>query len=355
MKPIRLGVIGLGLIWVREHRRSLEQLTDFFEISALCDLSAERRTQAAQDFPGVPVLADVDALLALPDLDAVMVLTPIAFNAPTALKAIQAGKDVIMEKPIARSVAEGQALIDAAAQRGRRLFVLEQMGYRQADAILAAQLAAGLIGEVILWERVLHFEADTAQGPMSYASTPWRKTADFPLGTLFDGGIHLIAQLGQIFGTPQTVAAAGRKFRPEYGEYDQVSMLFQYAHGLTGMLSHSACLPPTQNHFHVHGSQGVIVVEHDRLVIEIPHQPSRVIDLPTDDPRATMWAAIIASYREDRTPAYDTARALADVAILEAVDRSIKAGAREEITQYFSAKQTKSYPNPLKEISHEHG
>ena len=331
MKPIRLGVIGLGLIWVREHKRSLAQLTDIFEIAALCDLSAARRTEAAADFPGVAVLDDANALLALPNVDAVLVLTPIAFNAPTALKALQAGKDVIMEKPIARSVAEGQALIDAAAQHGRRLFVLEQMGYRSADSVLAEQLAAGVIGEVILWERVLHFEADTAQGPMSYASTPWRKEANFPLGTLFDGGIHLIAQMGQIFGTPAAVSATGRKFRPEYGEFDQVSMLFQYENGVSGMLSHSSCLPPTQNHFHVHGSQGILLVERDRLVIDIPHQDAQIIDLPTDDARATMWAAIVASYRENRPPTYDTTRALTDVAVLEAVDRSIKTGARVEI------------------------
>ncbi|MBI1297407.1 hypothetical protein GC175_20900 [bacterium] len=333
MKPIRLGVIGLGLIWVREHKRSLAQLTDVFEIAALCDLSPSRRTEAAADFPGVPILDSADALLALPDVDAVLVLTPIAFNAPTALKALQAGKDVIMEKPIARSVAEGQALIDAAQCQGRRLFVLEQMGYRAADTIVAEQLAAGVIGDVVLWERVIHFEADAAQGPMSYASTPWRKEADFPLGTLFDGGIHLIAQMGQIFGAPTAVSATGRKFRPEYGEFDQVSMLFQYADGVSGMLSHSSCLPPTQNHFHVHGSQGILLVERDSVIIDIPHQDAQIIDLPTDDPRATMWAAIVASYRENRTPTYDTTRALTDVAVLEAVDRSIKTGALVEITR----------------------
>ncbi len=331
MKRIQVGVIGLGLIWIREHAHNLKTLQDVFEIVALCDVSAERRAQAAEMFPGVPVFDNADALLAQPNVETVLVLTPIAFNAPTALAALQAGKDVIMEKPIARSVAEGRTLIDAAQRYGRRLFVTEQLGYRRADAVLAEQLAAGVIGKVVLWERVTHFEADTAQGPMSYASTPWRKNADFPLGTLFDGGIHLIAQLGQIFGTPNAVSADGQKVRPEYGEYDQVSMLFHYANGMTGMLSHSSCLPPTQNHFHVHGTEGVILVERDRLFIEKLGASTRTIDLPADDARDAMWQAIADAYRTGQTPPYTSQRALTDVAVLEAVDRSIKVGERVRI------------------------
>jgi predicted dehydrogenase len=259
------------------------------------------------------------------DVDAVLVLTPIAFNAPVALAALKAGKDVIMEKPIARSVAEGQTLIDAARRAGRRLFVMEQLGYRRADAILAEVIASGEIGEPVLWERIFHFEADTAQGPMSYASTPWRKTADYPLGTLFDGGIHLIASLGAIFGPPQSVYAKGRKLRPDYGEYDQVSMIFQYANGMTGMLSHATSLPPSQNHFHIHGSQGIIVVESERLVIQRPGTEQRIIDLPNENSRTNMWQAIVDAYATNSEPAYTVENALRDVAILETVDRSIKA------------------------------
>jgi predicted dehydrogenase len=324
VKPIRVGVIGLGLIWIREHRPSLEILRSHFEAIAFCDVSEQRRAETAAAFPDRSVVSDYRQILAMPDVDAVLVLTPIAFNAPVALAALEAGKDVIMEKPIARSVAEGQTLIDAARRAGRRLFVMEQLGYQRADAILAEVIASKEIGDPVLWERIFHFEADTAQGPMSYASTPWRKAADFPLGTLFDGGIHLIASMGAAFGPPQSVYAKGRKLRPDYGEYDQVSILFQYANGMTGMLSHSTSLPPTQNHFHVHGSEGIILVQSERLTIERPGAAQRIIELPNENSRATMWQAIIDAYAQKREPAYSTEKALRDVAILEAVDRSIK-------------------------------
>jgi predicted dehydrogenase len=324
VKPIRLGVIGLGLIWIREHRPSLETLRSHFEAIAFCDVSEQRRAETEAAFPGRPVVDDYRQILGMAEVDAVLVLTPIAFNAPTALAALEAGKDVIMEKPIARSVAEGERLIDAARRAGRRLFVLEQLGYRRADALLAEVIAAGEIGEAVLWERIFHFEADTAQGPMSYASTPWRKSADFPLGTLFDGGIHLIASLCATFGPPQSVYAKGKKLRPDYGEYDQVSMLFQYANGMTGMLSHSTALPPMQNHFRVHGSEGIITVESGRMIVERTGAEKQIIDLPADNSRATLWRAIVEAYAQGGEPAYSAQDALRDVAILEAVDRSIK-------------------------------
>jgi predicted dehydrogenase len=325
VKPIRVGVIGLGLIWVREHQPSLAPLKSLFEPVAFCDVSEQRRAETEASFPGRPVVDDYRQLLAMPDVDTVLVLTPIAFNAPVALAALEAGKDVLMEKPIARSVAEGQMLIGAARRAGRRLIVMEQLGYRRADSILAEVIARRDIGEPVLWERIFHFEADTAQGPMSYASTPWRKTADYPLGTLFDGGIHLIASLGAIFGPPQLVYAKGRKLRPDYGEYDQVSMIFQYANGMTGMLSHATSLPPTQNHFHIHGSQGIIVVESERLLVERPGAEKRIIDLPNENSRTTMWQAIADAYATNSEPDYTAENALRDVAILETVDRSIKA------------------------------
>src|SRR5690349_11837793 len=205
MPPTRLGVIGAGLIWLRAHRPILETMGDAFAPVAFCEASEERRAALAQEFPDARVLSDYHDLLALPEVEAVLVLTPIALNAPVARDALRAGKHVIMEKPIARSVAEGRELIAAAREAGQLLCVTEQLAYRQAEDALADVIASGEIGELVLWDRVVHLEADTAAGPLRYESTPWRKQADFPLGTMFDGGIHVVAGLSKVFGAPESV------------------------------------------------------------------------------------------------------------------------------------------------------
>jgi len=179
MQPIRLGVIGAGLIWLRRHQPTLATLQDAFMPVAFADPSEERRKQAAEAFPDATIVNSYQELLALPQVDATLILTPITLNAPVATAALLAGKDVIMEKPIARSVAEAAQLLAIANQQGRKFFVLEQMGYRHADEMLAQLIASGEIGDLAMWERVEHLEGDRETGPMSYASTQWPKTLTF--------------------------------------------------------------------------------------------------------------------------------------------------------------------------------
>lgn len=323
MPPIRLGVIGAGLIWLRRHQAHLALFPDVFQPVAFADPSPERRAQAAADFPQAVVVADAQELLALEQVDCVLVLTPIALNAPTARAALLAGKDVIMEKPIARSSEEGAALIATARDQGKRLFVLEQMGYGRREEIIAETLASGAIGDLVMWERVEHLEGDRTVGPMSFASTPWRKQADFPLGTLFDGGIHMIAALTTVFGAPSHVWATGKKLRDEYGEFDHVAMLFHYAQGSTGTVSHSSYLSPDHNHFIIYGTQATLVVEPEALRITQGGQTTQVIELPEDDPSINLWRALADAFCHGTEPFYTAARALQDVRILEQVDKAI--------------------------------
>ena len=131
-----------------------------------------------------------------------------------------------------------------------------------------------------------------------------------------------------MFGVPETVAATGRRLRPEYGEYDHIAALFQYAGGVTGMLSHSSYLPAARNYFHVYGTTGVIVVERDRIVVNTPDRPERVVELPRENASVAMWHALVRAFREERDPLYTPEKALHDVAILEAVDQAIKTGRR---------------------------
>lgn len=328
MPPLRLGVIGAGLIWLRTHQPILESMAGAFRPVAFCDISPERRAAVARQYPDARVLSDYRELLAYDEVEAVLVLTPIPLNAAVAQAALRAGKHVIMEKPLARSVAEGHALIDAARRAGLLLCVTEQMAYRRAEDVLSELIAAGEIGELVMWERVQHMDADTAAGALRYDTTPWRKQADFPLGTMFDGGIHVIAGLSKVFGIPHSVDATGRLLRSEYGAYDHIAALFNYAAGVSGMLSHSSYLRPARNHFFVYGTGGTIIVERERLIVEQHGREARSVELAHENPYASMWSALDGAFSQRREPFYTPARALHDVAILEAIDQAIKTGSR---------------------------
>src|SRR5438552_14430840 len=118
---LRVGVIGCGLIAQVMHLNYLRELSDRFEIAAVCDLSEAVRAACAREY-GVPEqYGSWQELLTRP-LDAVLVLTS-GSHAPIAIAAAEAGLHVLVEKPMCFSVAEGQAMIDAAAKAGKVLMV----------------------------------------------------------------------------------------------------------------------------------------------------------------------------------------------------------------------------------------
>jgi predicted dehydrogenase len=118
---LRVGVIGCGLIAQVMHLHYLRELADRFEIVALCDVSEELVRACADDYAVPCTFARWQDLLAAP-LDAVLILTS-GSHAPIAIAAAAAGKHMLVEKPMCFSVAEGQAMIDAARQAGVTLMV----------------------------------------------------------------------------------------------------------------------------------------------------------------------------------------------------------------------------------------
>jgi predicted dehydrogenase len=126
-KRLRVGVIGCGLVAQVMHLHYLRELADRFEIAAICDLSDEVRAACAREY-GVPnQYASWPELLASP-LDAVLVLTS-GSHAPIAIAAANAGMHVLVEKPMCFSVAEGQAMVDAAGAAGVTLMVAYNKRY----------------------------------------------------------------------------------------------------------------------------------------------------------------------------------------------------------------------------------
>lgn len=125
VRPIRIGLAGLGLIAQAVHIPRLATLRDRFEITHVCDLSQRLGEVIADALPGdVRASTDVQALLQDPDLDAVLILTSGA-HAEEALAALRAGKHVFVEKPLCTTLAEADVLATAAQDAERVL----QVGY----------------------------------------------------------------------------------------------------------------------------------------------------------------------------------------------------------------------------------
>ncbi|HHX65061.1 MAG TPA: Gfo/Idh/MocA family oxidoreductase [Chloroflexi bacterium] len=324
MKPLRLGIVGPGLIWSNTHRPILETLPDHFAISAFSATSESSRRKVEREFPGAPFFTDYGDLVRSPDIDAVLVLTPIVLNAPVAMAALRAGKHVFMEKPIARSEEEGAELLRIARESGGQVFVLEQVGYRTWEP-LQEIIRSGELGELVLYDRVSHSIFDAIDHTVrGYGTTGWRINPDFPLGTLFDGGHHHIATLSMLFGAPKAVYASCFKARPEYGECDHVAMVLDYESGFRGLFSHSDYLGGGQNYFHIRGTDALVSVESDALVVKSREgEVLRTVELAEENSHVNMWKAFARWVDDGTEPAYTLEHAFEDLRTLMAIDRSI--------------------------------
>jgi predicted dehydrogenase len=145
-----IGVVGCGGIAQNKHLPALAKLADRCELVAFCDIDEAKAAKAAAQFgvPGAAVTTDYRQLLAIGGLDAVHVLTPNSSHAPIAIAAFQAGKHVLVEKPMAATAADAQAMVAAAEKAGKKFTVGYQNRWRSEMQTLKGFCREGRLGEI---------------------------------------------------------------------------------------------------------------------------------------------------------------------------------------------------------------
>jgi predicted dehydrogenase len=145
-EQIRVGVVGLGY-WGPNLARNLAAIPGC-ELAWLCDASEQARAEQALRFPGARTSADIDELLADPQLDAVVLATPVPTHAELAVAVAGTGKHCFVEKPLATNVTDAQRAIDAAEAAGTILMVGHLLEYHPAVARLKALIDEQELGSL---------------------------------------------------------------------------------------------------------------------------------------------------------------------------------------------------------------
>jgi len=145
MERLRIGLIGYGY-WGPNLVRNFSTCP-LTEAVAVCDASPARRAAVAKAYPGLATVATVDELLELP-LDAVAIATPVSTHFPLAMRCLEAGKDVLVEKPLASSVRDAQLLTDRAAHLGRVLMVDHTYLFSNAVRRMKQLIDSGDLGDL---------------------------------------------------------------------------------------------------------------------------------------------------------------------------------------------------------------
>ena len=255
-----------------------------------------------------------------------VILTPISLNAPLARAALEAGKHAIVEKPVAHSADEAQSLVELTQRSPGVLYILEQHVHKPLIPVARRLIEEGAIGDPVSFERSLHVriaaEDDHTGG---YGSTAWRVDPDYPLGNFFDGGIHEVALLHQLFGPARAAYARGRSLREGFGDVDLLSMVLEYDRHIQGVFAHSASLGKQGNHFIIHGTRAALRCS-DSEVQRIDGTTGAVETYPVngENESAAMWREVARALPANVPGRYTPAAAFEDISLMEAIEASLR-------------------------------
>ncbi len=150
MAKIRTGIIGCGGIANQKHMPALAAFPDRVEMVAFCDIVPERAQAAAAKYgaPGAKVYTDYRELLADPTIDDVHVCTPNVSHCEITVSALEAGKHVLCEKPMAATTADAERMMEAYKKSGKLFSIGYQNRYMQNSLTLKKLCEEGMLGDI---------------------------------------------------------------------------------------------------------------------------------------------------------------------------------------------------------------
>ena len=227
-KTLRIGLVGVGAAAQINHIPALKRL-EGVEIVALCDRDPEKAARVAQKF-GVPQSSGrFDDLLANDELDAVDLCTPNFLHAPMATAALEAGKHVLCERPLARSAEEAAAMTRAAKKSDRVLMCALQHRFRADAQLLKKFVEKGDLGKLFF------AKAGWLRQRSDWDSDEWRRQKrESGGGVVLDLGFQMLDLSLWMLGGPRVESVTASVHRQRKGEVeDSASAFFRLAGGAT--------------------------------------------------------------------------------------------------------------------------
>ena len=327
---IRVGVIGYGY-WGPNLVRNF-MAAPGSAVTRVCDRRQERLSSLGKLYPGVKTCSDANELINDPEIDAVIIATPVSSHFELAMKALKAGKHVLVEKPLAARSDQARQLVDEAAARRLVLLVDHTFVYTDAVRKIRELIASGQLGEIYYYDAVRVnlglFQHD--------------------VNVIWDLAIHDLSIMDYVLPSkPVSVAATGLSHVPGQPENVAYITLFfssaQIAHVHVNWLT-----PVKVRHTLIGGSEKMIVYDdlepseklkvYDKGINVTAGQPEDVYKLLVSYRSGDMWAPrldntealqteaqhFIDCVENNRQPETDGAAGLRLVNMIEAAETSLR-------------------------------
>jgi predicted dehydrogenase len=338
---LAVGIAGYGIAGAVFHA-PLVAATPGLRVAAIVTRNPERVERAGREHPDARVVGTVEEMLDL--VDVVVVATPNARHVPDAHAALQAGKDVVVDKPLAPTVDEARGLVEAARSAGRVLTVFQNRRWDGDFLTVRRLVQGGELGEVVRLES--RFDRWRPQ-----VAEVWREAADPAQGggLLLDLGSHLVDQALLLFGPARTVYGELDRRREGAAVDDDMFVAIEHAGGVRSHLGASVVTGEPGDRFRVLGLAGAYVKEgldpqeaalreggrpgDEGWGREPPERWGRLVAGEEARPVETepgayeaFYAGLVSALREEGPPPVDPQDSIRGLEVLEAARTSARDG-----------------------------
>jgi UDP-N-acetyl-2-amino-2-deoxyglucuronate dehydrogenase len=262
--PLRFAVVGAGVIGT-VHAHAITSLSESAELTCVVDVALDKAEALAAKYGAQSFSNDLAATLARKDIDAVTVCTPSGLHAEVAVAALDAGKHVVVEKPIDVSLAAADRILAAEARSGKVVTVISQHRFDRSTERVLEAVKNGALGTITsgiashAWWR----------GQTYYDSGDWRGTwALDGGGAVMNQTVHTVNLLITAVGVPVEVFAYTGCLAHERIEVEDTAVaVLKFSSGALGMIhGTTAAYPGLDARLSVYGTKGSAVISDDELV-----------------------------------------------------------------------------------------
>ena len=333
-----IAIVGAGIV-ARYHAQAIAQAAGA-RLVAVSRSDAAKAAEASAEF-GVPCETSVAALLARPDVDAVAICTPSGQHAEHAIAALRAGKHVLVEKPMALTLADADAMIAAAREAKVRLGVAFQRRTEPAYQAVRGAIGEGALGSLVMGAAAVPY----FRSQDYYRSAAWRGTwALDGGGALMNQGIHLADLLLWFMGEVVEVTARADTLAHPIEVEDNLACTLAFRNGALGAIyATTAAAPGFPHRVEVYGTEGGVQIEGEALVrwnartpapqglasVESGAAAAGSGASPTGiavTGHARLMADFVAAVREDRPPLVGGEEGRRSLALVLAIYESARTG-----------------------------
>lgn len=266
-RKIKLGIIGTGLAARILHLPALKELTNKFEITAVCNHTEKKAREFAELVGGVKYFLDYKDMLDDKEVEAVDITMPIDLNYKVTMDSLKAGKHVFLEKPLAGSMNEARKLLNLKLKYKKQVMILaENFRYRKVYNTIYNLLKKKSIGNVYAaqWNVFYNVSADK-----DYGATKWRQKHKYVGGFMLDAGVHNIAALRMLFGDVKSVTAFADSINPYIGKPDTMSVQLRFRSGINIVYN---LFFTVKNHWEnkllIFGDKGTLEANDDKIALK---------------------------------------------------------------------------------------